>query len=199
MKILFLFLGIASFTFSQNLYIKGGVDVSTNLTLSTRLTDFNLNTTDKLNIYTVPGIHFESLFNYPIAENTNIGLGIRYESEPREQTIFESVGFNTVPVFLSLQYKFLNFNAFDFRTVGRIGYTMVGVTREIFADFEEQNGGIYYGFGLVLEEKDPSSLIWEILFSVSHTSFENEIGFREIEHDYQYSKISLTIGKRFSF
>tara|TARA_Y100001968_G_scaffold263393_1_gene251979 strand:- start:996 stop:1628 length:633 start_codon:yes stop_codon:yes gene_type:complete len=199
MKLLILLLHLPSLTLGQSLHIKGGVDVSTQLLLNTTLSDNNLFSEAEVNIYTIPGIHVESLFNYPLNEIAEIGLGIRWESEPREQKKLESVGFNTLPLFIAGQCNLVPFGSFHLKVSGRVGYNLVGLTRETFSNVDEQHGGVYYGAGISAEGKGPDPLIWEFLYSVSNVTFNNAIGPKKIEHSYRYAKAGVTVGKRFDY
>ncbi len=179
------------------LYLKGGMDIFTKLKLETEIRDIGLETEAEENIHVTPNFHFELEYGRRIYRSFSAGLGICYEGEPRAQRNFESKGFSVVPLYGIAKYSFLRRPDFVTNLVARVGYGFVAETNEEMAGFEERWGGFYYGVGVILEELVGVPIIWEVCYTVSGANFEREEGAKEIEHEYTYSKLCFTIGKRF--
>tara|TARA_Y100001934_G_scaffold233517_1_gene282968 strand:- start:202 stop:897 length:696 start_codon:yes stop_codon:yes gene_type:complete len=197
MKTLLFLLSLSSVSTGQSLHIKGGLDISTHLNRHTAASDATKTSELEATVYTPPGVHIETLLSYPLSQQVEIGVGTRWESGPRKQNnAFTSVGYSTIPVFLLVQYTLLPFKASELKVTGRAGYSMVQLTTDRFRDRDEQTGGLYYGIGLSLEENKPDPLLWELLYSVSNASFNNA---QAPEERYRNKRISVTIGKKWSF
>ncbi len=182
---------------AKGLYLKGGLQIITKLNLHETISGTDFFTDDDIRIYPTPGFHLELEYTRPVRKSVELGLGICYESEPREQHDWETFGFNMTPMYGILKFDVLQRETLDLFISGRLGYGAVHITNENIADSDDHDGHVYYGIGVTLEEKEKSSVIWALYYSTSKAGFEVTSMGKSITHEYTYSALSVTIGKRF--
>ena len=206
----FFFLHCIQFFFSENisynlfaegLYLKGGLEIPNKYEIESEKKYFDITQNTENNLLVILNFSIGIDYSYEIYENFEIGSGLTYEGEARDQTNFETVGFNTIPFYFITKYNYYKSESFDLAFSAKIGYSFVRLTDELAIDLDDHSGGLYYGYSLSLDETSNSNnnMFYEFSYSLSSVEFENNDGITYTKENIYYSKYSLTIGKRFEF
>ena len=194
-----------------NLYFRAGADIDGKFKTFTDHLGMTVNEkeTDKV------GYEIASEVTKEVLPNFELGLGLAYQNhsrakyskfiEPGATIYFDIPEVESIPIYLTSKYTFMADSMIKPYIKADLGYSFNSLsgnfayndTQPVYKRYDSEiKDGIYFGIGGGFEI---NNFTMDLMYKINKMEFKYGFGDEKITKDFDYSRVTLSVGYKFDF